>query len=88
MIGESKGSLMPQRRSLSLVMAEGQLEIAKEQLPPVGMLVIGGAVMSRFGRRPWREVDVSSGHAPIKGQYRVHTSYVRPRNSHTHKPIN
>jgi hypothetical protein len=29
-----------------------------------------------------------SCHTPIKGQYRVHTSYVRPRNSRTHKPTN
>jgi hypothetical protein len=27
-------------------------------------------------------------HTPIKGQYRVHTSYVRPRNSRTHKLTN
>jgi hypothetical protein len=27
-------------------------------------------------------------HTPIKGQYRVHTSYVLPRNSRTHKPTN
>jgi hypothetical protein len=27
-------------------------------------------------------------HSLIKGQYRVHTSYVRPRNSRTHKLIN
>jgi hypothetical protein len=35
-----------------------------------------------------RGLTVAFSHTPIKGQYRVHTSYVRPRNSHTHKLTN
>ena len=51
MIRGSEESLVPQRRSLSLVMVEGQPVAIEEQQYPVGLPVIGGAVMSRFSRR-------------------------------------
>jgi hypothetical protein len=35
-----------------------------------------------------RRFDMHACHTPIKGQYRVHTSYVRPRSSRTHKLTN
>jgi hypothetical protein len=41
---------MPQRRSLSLVMVEGQLVVVEEQQALVGLPMTAGAVMSRSGQ--------------------------------------
>ena len=61
MIRGSEESLVPQRRSLSLTVEEGQLAATEEQQAPMGLPMIGGAVMSRSGRRRlWRELDMSS----------------------------
>ena len=61
MIRGSEGSLMLQKRSLSLNVAEGQPAAAEEQQALVGLPMTMGAMMSRFGRRRlWRELDVSS----------------------------
>ena len=56
MIRGSEGSLMLQKRSLSLNVAEGQPAAAEDQQAPMGL-----PMMSRFGRRRlWRELDTSS----------------------------